>query len=175
MSRAVSLVLLLAAICFCGAGTAPAWAIGGEPKALAAAMNAATATLQDGLEASEREGTPLSAKFEIDDGRLQISVYTTKGNDFMEVVVDQKTGAVAKAEKITDAEDLRAATSQKPAMAQAKMTLLRAAEMTAKANAGFRVVSIFPQRKNGAARAEVTQFVGGGPLQEYHAPAGLRA
>jgi hypothetical protein len=150
--------LLIAAVGLWRAATVPAWAAGGEPEALAAAMN--TATLQDGLKASEREGTPISAKFEIDDGKLQISVYTIKGNDFMEVVVDPKTGAVTKAEKITDAEDLKAATSQKAAMAKAKMRLLMAREATVKANAGFRAVSIFPELRNGEANAEVTLFAG---------------
>ena len=107
-------------------------------------MKNATATLQGGLKASEREGTPISAKFEIEDGKLQLSVYTMKGNDFMEVVVDPKTGAIAKAEKITDTDDLKAATAQKAAMAKAKMPLLTATETAVKANAGSRAVSIFP-------------------------------
>jgi hypothetical protein len=158
VSKAVSLVLLLAAIGFCGTATAPTWAAA-DDTALAAAMNEAKATLQDGLKASQREGTPISAKFEIDDGKLQISVYTIKGNDFMEVVVNPKTGAVAKAEKITDAEDLKAATSQKAAMAKAKMPLLMAAETAVKANPGFRAISIFPE--DGGVNAQVTLFAGG--------------
>src|SRR5215471_20139908 len=78
-----------------------------DTAALAAAMKDATATLQGGLKASEREGTPISAKFEIEDDKLQLSVYTMKEGgfmheDFMEVVADPQTGAIAKAEKITD-------------------------------------------------------------------------
>lgn len=120
----------------------------------------ATVTLQGGLKASEREGTPISAKFEIDDGKLQLSVYTMKGNDFMELVADPKTGAIANAEKITDAEDLKAASSQKAAMAKAKVPLLTAAETAVKANTGFRAVSIFPELKDGQATAEVTLLQG---------------
>jgi hypothetical protein len=66
-------------------------------------MKNASATLQGGLKASEAQGTPISAKFEIEDGKLQLSVYTIKGSDFIEVVADPNTGAMAKAEKITDA------------------------------------------------------------------------
>jgi hypothetical protein len=51
-----------------------------------------------------------------------------KGDTFMEVVADPKTGAIAKADKITDADDLKAATSQKAAMAEAKMSLFVATE-----------------------------------------------
>jgi hypothetical protein len=69
--------------------------------------------LQGGLKASEAQGTPISAKFEIEDGKLQLSIYTMKGNDFTELVADPNTGAIAKAEKITDADDLKEATAQK--------------------------------------------------------------
>jgi hypothetical protein len=80
MSRAVSSLSLLAAVGSWGAETAPTLATGANKAAVAAVMNDATLTLQDGLKASEREGTPLSAKFEIEGGRLQPSVYTINGN-----------------------------------------------------------------------------------------------
>jgi hypothetical protein len=77
----------------------------------------------------------------------------------MEVVVDPKTGAVAKAEKITDSEDLKAATAQKAAMAKAKMPLLMAVQTAVDANSGFRAISIVPD--NDGANAEVTLFAAG--------------
>ena len=162
-SRTVRLLSLIAAVGFWSAVTDPARAqgIAGEAGALAAAMKDATATLEAGIKASEREGTPISAKFEIEDGKLQLSVYTMKGDVFMEVVADPKTGAIAKAEKITDAEDLKAAATQKAAMAKAKMPLLTAAETVVKGNAGSRAVSIYPELKNGQATAEVTLLAGG--------------
>jgi hypothetical protein len=158
--RAIPLILAVVTITFLGARVVPAWAEGGDDAALAAAMKDATATLQGGLKASEEQGTPISAKFEIEHGRLQLSIYTIKGNDFTEVVADPKTGAIAKAEKITDADDLKAAASQKAAMAKAKLPLLTAAETAVKANAGAKAVSIFPELKNGQATAEVTLLQG---------------
>jgi hypothetical protein len=158
-SRAVQWVSIVAAIGFWSTIAVPARAEG-DPAALAAAVNDTTATLQGGLKASEREGAPISAKFEIADGKLQLSVYSVKGNDFMEVVANPETGAIAEAEKITDAEDLKAATSQKAAMAKAKVPLLAATETAVKANPGFVAVSIFPDLKNGQATAEVTLLQG---------------
>jgi len=158
-SRAVQWVSIFAAIGFWSTIAVPARAEG-DPAALAAAVNDTTATLQRGLKASEREGAPISAKFEIADGKLQLSVYTVKGNDFMEVVANPETGAFAEAEKITDTEDLKAATSQKAAMAKAKVPLLAATETAVKANPGFVAVSIFPDLKNGQATAEVTLLQG---------------
>jgi hypothetical protein len=153
------LVLLIAAIGF-GSAAVSAWAEEGDSAALAAAMNSATATLQGGLKASEANGIPISAKFEIEDGKLQLSIYTMKGSDFMEVVADPKTGAIAKSEKITDPDDLKEAASQKAAMAKAKVSLLSAAEAAVKANAGSRAVSIVPELKNGQATVEVTLLAG---------------
>jgi hypothetical protein len=159
-SRAIPLILLVATIVFLGAAIVPAYAEGGDEAALAAAMKNATATLESGLRASEAQGTPISAKFEIEDGKLQLSVYTMKGNDFMEVVADPNTGAVAKAEKITDAGDLKQAAEQKAAMAKAKVPLVTATETAVNANAGSRAVSIVPELKNGQAMAEVTLLQG---------------
>jgi len=159
-SRAVPFTLLVAAIGLLGAAVVPAWAEDADPAALATAMKNASATLQGGLKASEAQGTPISAKFEIEDGKLQLSVYTMKGNDFMEVVADPNTGAIAKAEKITDAGDLKEAAEQKAAMAKAKVPLLTATEKAVNANAGSRAVSIVPELKNGQATAEVTLLQG---------------
>jgi len=159
-SRAVPFILLIAAFGFLGMPIVSAWAEEADPAALATAMKSAAATLQGGLKASEAQGTPISAKFEIEDGKLQLSIYTMKGNDFMEVVADPNTGAIAKAEKITDTDDLKEATEQKAAMAKAKVPLLTATEAAVNANTGSRAVSIVPELKNGQATAEVTLLQG---------------
>jgi hypothetical protein len=83
-----------------------------------------------------------------------------KGSDFMEVVADPNTGTIAKAEKITDAGDLKEAAEQKATMAKAKVPLLTATETAVNANAGSRAVSIVPELNNGQATAEVTLLQG---------------
>src|ERR1700741_1924711 len=158
-SRAVQLAVLIAAISVWMTGAAPARAEG-DSAALVAALRNTSATLQGGLKASEAQGTPISAKFEIEDGKLQLSVYTMKGDSFTEVVADPDTGAVKEAETIKEADDLKEATAQKAAMAKAKVPLLTAAETEVKANAGFRAVSIYPKLQNGNPMAEVTLLQG---------------
>ena len=128
--------------------------------ALATALKDAKVNLGDGLKASEREGKPVSAKFEIDDGKLQLSVYTMKADGFAEVVIDPKTGAIAKAEKITDAEDLEAAATQKAAMEKATISLLAATEKAVNANAGYQAVSITPEMREGHPAADITLLQG---------------
>ena len=153
-------MLLVAAIGFLGAAIVPAWAEEANPAALAAAMKNASATLQGGLKASEAQGTPISAKFEIEDGKLQLSVYTMKGDKFSEVIVDHKTGKVAKTEGITEGDDLSHAKAQSEAMAKAKRSLEAAASEAAKANKGYRVISVMPTLKDGHPVADVTLVKG---------------
>jgi hypothetical protein len=63
-------------------------------------------TLQQGLTAAAQQGRPILAKFEVEDGKLQLSVYTAKDGTFSEVIVDHTTGNIAKTETITEGEDL---------------------------------------------------------------------
>src|SRR3989442_15698654 len=61
------------------------------------ALKGVRVSLKQGLIASASKGKPISGKFEVEDGKLQLSVYTAKGGEFSEVLVDPKTGRVAKA------------------------------------------------------------------------------
>jgi hypothetical protein len=140
-----------------------AWAQKDEAKEhaeLAKALSAAKISLQAGLSASGRAGTPISAKYEMEDGKLQLSVYTMKGPAFSEVIVDHTTGKVAKTEAITSGDDLTAAKAQSEAMAKAKRSLRTAADQAAKENKGYRVVSVMPALKEGHPVAEVTLVKG---------------
>ena len=76
-----------------------------ERVALAKVLTNVKVTLQDGLKSAQADGTPISVKFELDDGKLQLSIYTMKGSKFSEVVVNPNTGKVDKSEPITDKED----------------------------------------------------------------------
>src|SRR5881628_1605997 len=103
---------------------------------LAKGMKDAKISLQRGLAASAKEGKPISAKYEMEEGKLQLSVYTMKGDTFSEVIVDHKSGKVAKAEPITHGDDLTAAKAQSEAMAKAKRSLDAAASEAVKENKG---------------------------------------
>jgi hypothetical protein len=127
-----------------------------EKAALAAALKNVPTTLEQGLRASEKTGKPISAKFEIEDGKLQFSAYTVTTAGYTEVVVAPDNGSVRSAEKITDEDDLKSATAQKAAMDKATMTLVTATEQALKEIPGARAVSIFPELKNGEPIAAVT-------------------
>src|SRR5262249_28541006 len=113
-------------------------------------------SLADGLAASEREGTPISGKFELEEGKLQLSVYTMKGQAFSEVIVDHTTGKVTKVEPITGGEDLTAATAQRAAMATATKALRAAVTAALTAHPGAQAVSVTPKAQEGQTVAEIT-------------------
>src|SRR3954470_21041380 len=86
-----------------------------NPAAMAKALQQANLPLEKAIKVSEREGKAISAKYEIEHGALQLSVYTMKGDRFSELTLDRTSGAVANDKWITDADDLKAAQAQSAA------------------------------------------------------------
>jgi hypothetical protein len=129
-----------------------------DDQALIKAMSGAKVSLQQGLTASQREGRPISAKFEMEDGKLQLSIYTEKGGKFFEVVVDHATGSIAKTEPITEGEDLAHAKAQSAAMAKAKSDLKSAVD---KAAGGSSAVAVTAEMKGGKPVASIVLSKGG--------------
>ena len=146
-------VLALAAVCW--GATLAAQEEEGSHGALAKAVMGARVSLERGLAASASHGQPISAKFEMEEGKLQLSVYTVKDGKYFEVIVDRNTGKVVKAEPIAEGEDYTAAQSQSAAMAKPKVSLRAAVEKALRGNAGFRAVSVTPSLKDGRAVADV--------------------
>jgi len=132
-----------------------------EHDELSRAMRGAKVPLERGVStAAAKEGTAISAKYEVEDGKLQLSVYTMKGDRFSEVIVDHASGKVAKSEPITSGEDLTAAQEQKQAMSQAKRSLAAATAAATKENPGYRAVSAIPRMDEGHPVATVTLLKG---------------
>src|SRR5262245_46809613 len=159
--RKVSIALALLAACVFGVSFG--WAQPHDDKErgeLMKAMKDAKVSLAQGVTASAKEGKPISGKYEVEDGHLQLSVYTMKGDRFSEVIVDHKTGKVAKAEPITKGDDLQHAKEQSQTMTKAKRTLSAAASDAVKANAGYRAISVIPSLKDDHPVAEVILLKG---------------
>jgi len=131
-----------------------------EKSDLAANVKNAKVSLERGMAASKSKGTPISAKYEIEDGKLQLSVYTAKGDTFSEVIADHKTGKVAKSEPINGGDDLAAAKSQNEAMSKAKTSLQAAVSKAVKVNKGYKAVSATPSLKDGHPTADITLMKG---------------
>ena len=126
-----------------------------EREALARELRNAWLPLESGLAVSGSEGTPISAKYEIDNGTFQLSVYTMKGDKFSKVIVDYSVGTITKVDKITDSGDLAAAQSQKESMARATRTLEAAIAEAVRTNPGYRAVSAMPSLDEGRPIVEI--------------------
>ena len=131
-----------------------------DDAALIKALAGAKVSLQQGLTASQREGQPISAKFELEDGKLQLSIYTAKEGKYFEVIVDYTAGKVAKSEPITEGDDLTHAKSQSAAMAKAKAQLKDAVDKATEAAAGSRAVSVTPEVKGAHLVASIVLLKG---------------
>ncbi len=134
-------------------------------QALARALAGAWLPLESGLVLGSTQGTPLSAKYEIEDGALQLSVYTLKadsfsGDTFSEVIVDFSAGMIAQIDALTDSGDVSAAQDQKAAMMAASRTLAAATAGAVNANPGYRAVSAMPRLDGSRPVLEVTLLRG---------------
>src|SRR5881275_371082 len=158
MTRQGWFVPVLAAAAMCWGSTLAAQdndAPDGNQTTLAKALMGARVSLERGLAASASHGQAISAEFEMEEGKLQLSVYTLKDGKYFEVIVDHNSGTVVKAEPIAEGEDYTAAQSQSATMAKAKGSLRAAVGQALRGNAGFRAVSVSPSLKDGRAVADV--------------------
>jgi hypothetical protein len=127
-----------------------------DTAALAAGMKEVQATVEQGLASAGKSGRPISAKFELDDGEVQLSVYVENSMGFREVLANPHTGIAVGATLLTDEGDLKDAQEQSAAMAKATTTLLAATQHAVAANPGARAISIYPELQNGHPVATVT-------------------
>jgi hypothetical protein len=128
-----------------------------EKADLAPIVNGAKVTLEQALATSKKDGKPVSAKFEIEDGKPQLSVYTVKeGSKYFEVIVDQASGEIAKAEPISGGDDLTEAQKQNDGMFRATRELREAVKEAKHDNPGYLAVAVWPEMKDGHSIATVT-------------------
>jgi uncharacterized membrane protein YkoI len=149
------LTMLSSVICFIGFGLGA-----DEQHTLIKSLGSAKVSLQQGLTAAQRQGQPISGKFEVEDGKFQLSVYTANKGQFAEVLVDYSTGKILKSEPITEGGDLDTAKAQSEALAKAKIPLRAAVDKAAKQSQGFRAISVTPTLKDGRAIALVVLLKG---------------
>jgi uncharacterized membrane protein YkoI len=151
-------LLLLASIVLSSASSADEAA---EQAAVTKQLPSVKISLQQGLTAAASQGQLLSGRFEVDEGHFQLSVYTAQGRKFYEVIVDHRTGKVAKVEPITAGEDLAEAKSQAAVTAQEKFPLKTAIDKAEQSLTGSRAVSVTPELKDGHAVAVVSLLKAG--------------
>ncbi len=147
-NKALLAILWVGAI---GASDSCAWADENEASGAAVAkfMPTAKVTLQQALTTAAAQGQAISAKFEVDEGHFQLSVYTTQGGNCKEILVDYKTGKIVKSESLTGGDDLAEARQQMAAYAKSKKSLKAAVDQAEQASAEYRAISVTPKLDNG--------------------------
>ncbi len=113
------------------------------------ALQTAKVSLEGALAKAQQKGKPISAKFEMEDGKLQLSTYTATKGKFSEVIVHHRSGKIVKTEQIKEGEDYKDATAQNKAMAKARNSLRSAVAKAVAANPGYRAVSAIPSLEQG--------------------------
>jgi hypothetical protein len=127
-----------------------------HPSLPADALKGISVTLEEGLRASEIGGTPISARFEVEDGQLQLSVYVVAGTGYAEAIIATDTGILMSAQKMTDTDDLEAVRAQNQAVRGATIPLRIATEKAVMNRRGIRGVSVVPEIRVGRPGAKVT-------------------
>ena len=128
-----------------------------EKAELAPAASSSKVTLEQGLAASKTNGKPVSAKFEIANGKPQLSIYTIKdGSKYFEVIVDRNSGEIAKAEPIPDGDRLVEAKKQSDGLFRATRELREAVKEAKRNNPGDNAVNVWSEMKDDHSVATVT-------------------
>ena len=127
-----------------------------EKADLAPVVAGAKVTLEQGLATSKKNGKPVSAKFEIENGKPQLSIYTVKdGSKYFEVIVDHNSGEIAKVDPITGGDDLTAAKRQNDGLFRATRELREAVKEAKRDNPGYLAVSVWSETKDSHSIATV--------------------
>ena len=133
---------------------------GKQMAALIKAMPQAKVPLAQGIKDAEKGGKAISAQYEVDEGKFQLSVFVSKGDDINEVIVDYATGAVKSSDKLADPDDIKDAKKQVAAVAKAKASLADAVAEAVKANPGYEAIRVVPRVSGGEAQAAITLLKG---------------
>src|SRR5215510_8191097 len=124
---------------------------------LAPVVAGSKVTLEQGLATSKKNGKPVSAKFEIENGKPQLSIYTVKdGTKYSEVIIDHTSGEIAKTEPITGGDDLAAAKKQADGLFRATRELREAVREAKRDNPGYQAVSVWSEMQDSHSIATVT-------------------
>jgi uncharacterized membrane protein YkoI len=128
-----------------------------EKAELAPAASSSKVTLEQGLAASKTNGKPVSAKFEIENGKPQLLIYTIKdGSKYFEVIVDRNSGEIVKAEPITDGDRLVEAKKQSDGLFRATRELREAVKEAKQNNPGYNAVDVWSEMKDDHSVTTVT-------------------
>ena len=141
-------LLAIALLCYASLGMGEDGDEEPDPTILGIALSEAVITFDQGVVVSAQKGNPISAKFEMPNGDLLLSVFNATATGLVKTIVDPQTGAIIASEPITDRVDLARAGNQKRLMETARVPLETAIRAAVSDNRDYRAVSITPQQQS---------------------------
>ena len=120
--------------------------MGMDVAALSAALKEAKVPLHAGIRLVEKDSTPLSANYEMKEGKLLLAIYTARGDEFFETIIDPQTGKAIMAGPITIDDDLMVVREQAKVITGSSHPLWEVVFKVERANLGYRAVSVIPEQ-----------------------------
>lgn len=118
---------------------------GVDVAALSAALNGTRIPLHAGIRMVSKDAIPLSANYEMKEGKLLLAVYAARGDEFVETIIDPQTGKAIMAGPITIDDDLMVVREQAKVISGSSHPLWEVVFRVERANQGYRAVSVIPE------------------------------
>lgn len=122
--------------------------------------------LDRAIEASEHAGETISAKYDVSNGVVQLSVTVLGGEGFSDVIFNPQSGSITTTQSITDRDELRDAEAHAKAMAKANVLLVQAIEEALKANGGYQAVRVVPILAAGIVPVAMVTLIKGNDIKD---------
>jgi hypothetical protein len=120
--------------------------MGVDVAAMSAALREAKVPLHAGIRLGSKDSIPLSANYELKEGKLLMAIYSVRGDDFLETIIDPKTGKAIMNGPITIDDDLMVVREQAKVITGSSHPLWEVVFRVERANQGFRAVSVIPEQ-----------------------------
>jgi hypothetical protein len=119
---------------------------GVDVAALSAALRNAKVPLHAGIRMVSKDSIPLSANYEMKDGKLLLAIYAARGDEFFETILDPQSGKAIMAGPITIDDDLMVVREQAKVITGSSQPLWEVVFGVERANQGYRAVSVIPEQ-----------------------------
>jgi len=120
--------------------------MGVDVAALSAALKDSKMPLHAGIRLVSKDAIPLSANYEMKEGKLLLAVYTARGDEFFETIIDPQSGKAIMSGPITIDDDLMVVREQAKVISGSSRPLWEVVFRVERANQGYRAVSVIPEQ-----------------------------
>lgn len=129
-------------------------------------FNPGNMPLDRAIKASEHAGETISAKYDISNGLVRLSVTVLGGEGFSDMIFDPQSGSITATQPVTDPDDLNDAQVHAKAITKANVSLVQAVEEALKANSGYQAVRVVPVLAAGVVPVAMVTLIRGNEIKD---------